>query len=80
MIRLGARLIRVLAQIGKTRTSTLADAPTIGESYAGFEVYAWWDLFAPAGTPKEIVSRFGNEVAATLREPRVTLWPHWLSS
>jgi tripartite-type tricarboxylate transporter receptor subunit TctC len=66
-----ARLIRAVAQTGKTRTSTLADVPTIGESYAGFEAYAWWGLFAPAGTPKAIVSRFGDEVAAALREPRV---------
>jgi tripartite-type tricarboxylate transporter receptor subunit TctC len=64
--------IRALAQSGKTRTSTLANVPTIAESYPGFEAYAWWGVFAPAGTPEAIVSRFADELAASLRDPRVT--------
>ncbi len=63
--------IRALAQSGKTRTSTLANVPAIAESYPGFEAYAWWGVFAPAGTPKAIVSRFADELAASLREPGV---------
>jgi tripartite-type tricarboxylate transporter receptor subunit TctC len=63
--------IRALAQSGKTRTSTLANLPTIAESYPGFEAYAWWGVFAPAGTPEAIVSRFADELAASLRDPRV---------
>ena len=66
-----AGLIRALAQSGKTRTSTLANVPAIAESYPGFEAYAWWGVFAPAGTPKAIVSRFADELAASLREPGV---------
>jgi|SRR6516165_9434089 len=62
---------RIAKPNDRHRLATLADVPTIGESYAGFEAYAWWGLFAPAGTPKAIVSRFGDEVAAALREPRV---------
>src|SRR5258708_7533044 len=63
--------IRALAQSGKARTSTLANVPAIAESYPGFEAYAWWGVFAPAGTPKAIVSRFADELAASLREPGV---------
>jgi tripartite-type tricarboxylate transporter receptor subunit TctC len=63
--------IRALVQSGKTRTSTLANVPAIAESYPGFEAYAWWGVFAPAGTPKAIVSRFADELAASLREPGV---------
>jgi len=63
--------IRALAQSGRTRTSTLANVPAIAESYPGFEAYAWWGVFAPAGTPKAIVSRFADELAASLREPGV---------
>ncbi len=63
--------IRALAQSGKTRTSTLANVPAIAESYPGFEAYAWWGVFAPAGTSKAIVSRFADELAASLREPGV---------
>jgi tripartite-type tricarboxylate transporter receptor subunit TctC len=46
--------------------------PTVSESgYPGFEAYAWWGIFAPAGTPKPIIERFGSEMAACLREERV---------
>ena len=60
-----------MAQSGKTRTATLANVPAIAETYPGFEAYAWWGVFAPAGTPKAIVSRFADELAASLRDPRV---------
>jgi len=64
--------IKAVGQTGKTRTSTLDAVPTVSESgIAGFEAYAWWGVFAPAGTPKPIVTRFANELAACLREPRV---------
>jgi tripartite-type tricarboxylate transporter receptor subunit TctC len=60
-----------LAQSGKTRTSTLAKVPAIAESYPGFEAYAWWGVFAPAGTLKAIISRFAAELAASLRDPDI---------
>lgn len=63
--------INAVAQTGKGRTTTLADVPTIGESYPGFEAYAWWGVFAPAGTPKAMISQFGDALSAALREPRV---------
>ncbi|MET0721052.1 MAG: tripartite tricarboxylate transporter substrate binding protein [Tardiphaga sp.] len=64
--------IRPVVQTGKARTPTLGTVPTVGESgFAGFEAYAWWGVFAPAGTPKPILARFGDELAACLREPRV---------
>ncbi len=64
--------LRALAQTGKSRNSFLANVPTVSESgYPGFEAYAWWGIFAPAGTPKLIIERFGNEMAACLREERI---------
>ena len=32
---------------------------------------AWWGVFAPPGPPKAIVSRFADELAPSLRDPRV---------
>lgn len=67
-----AGAIRAVAQTGKTRTPTLGNVPTVAESgFPGFEAYAWWGVFAPAGTPKAIVDRFGAELTACLREARV---------
>ena len=67
-----AGTIKAVAQTGKTRTPTLGNVPTVAESgFPGFEAYAWWGVFAPAGTPKAIVDRFGAELTACLREARV---------
>jgi tripartite-type tricarboxylate transporter receptor subunit TctC len=67
-----AGTIKAVAQTGKTRTPTLGNVPTVAESgFSGFEAYAWWGVFAPAGTPKAIVDRFGAELTACLREARV---------
>ena len=64
--------IRAIVQTGKARVASLGAVPTVIESgFPGFEAYAWWGVFAPAGTPKAVVERFGSELAACLREERV---------
>jgi tripartite-type tricarboxylate transporter receptor subunit TctC len=72
MPQVGAGTLRAIAQTGKERNPFLAKVPTVSESgFPGFEAYAWWGIFAPAGTPKPIVERFSKELAAALREERV---------
>jgi tripartite-type tricarboxylate transporter receptor subunit TctC len=67
-----AGAIRAIAQSGKERVSALPSVPTIAESgFAGFEAYAWWGVFAPAGTPKPLIERFGAELRSSLRDDRV---------
>jgi tripartite-type tricarboxylate transporter receptor subunit TctC len=67
----GKGLIPIL-QTGKTRLASMPDVPTAIESgFAGFESYAWWGVFAPAGTPKPIVERFSHELAESLRDESV---------
>jgi tripartite-type tricarboxylate transporter receptor subunit TctC len=64
--------LHALAQTGKTRNPFLANVPTVSESgYPGFEAYAWWGIFAPAHTPKPIIERFGNDMAACLHDERI---------
>ena len=67
-----AKSIRPVVQTGKSRATALPDVATVAENgFPGFEAYAWWGMFAPAGTPKSMVERFGAEMAACLREERV---------
>jgi len=67
-----AGAIRAVAQTGKTRMPILSQVPTVAESgFADFEAYAWWGVFAPAGTPQATIDRFRTELAACLREERV---------
>jgi tripartite-type tricarboxylate transporter receptor subunit TctC len=35
----------------------------------GFEVNSWYGLLAPAGTPRDIITRLNTEVARALKEP-----------
>jgi len=63
---------RPLCHTGKTRLSSFPNLPTVTEEgFPDFESYAWWGLFAPAGTPKPIVDRFSADFAASIRDERV---------
>ena len=54
-----------------------ATVPTVGESgFAGFEAYAWWGVFAPAGTPKPIIDRFRTALAETACASRASQAAH----
>ena len=56
--------LRALAVTSKARTSLAPDVPTMSEAgLAGYEVSMWNGLFAPAGTPPEVLERL--EAAAT---------------
>jgi tripartite-type tricarboxylate transporter receptor subunit TctC len=64
--------LRALAQTGKARNPFLTKVPTVDESgFPGFEAYAWWGIFAPAGTPKPIIERFSGAMAGCLRDERI---------
>ncbi len=54
------------------RLPALPDIPAIAETVPGFEFAAWVGIFAPAGTPKDIVARMSRETAAFLKDPGVT--------
>ena len=65
--------LRAVAQTGKDRNPFLSQVPTVAESgFPGFEAYAWWGIFAPAGTPKAMVDRMGIEMTACLREEKIS--------
>ena len=55
--------LRALGQTGAKRSPSAPDVPTIAEhGLPGFEATAWFAIFAPAGTPKEIVLRLNAEM------------------
>ena len=39
------------------------ELPTIGETVPGYEVTTWTAMYAPAGTPREVVQRVAAEMA-----------------
>jgi len=63
--------LRALATIGGSRAAATPELPTVGESLKGFEVNNWIALFAPAGTPPEIVRRWNAEVTKVMQSPEI---------
>ena len=65
--------LRGVAVIGSTRSAAAPELPTIAEAgVPGFSVNNWIGLFAPAGTPAEIVRKVNTEVMRIMRLPEVT--------
>lgn len=64
--------VKFLAVTSARRLDALPSLPTVAEAgYPGFESLAWNGLFAPAGTPAELVQRINADVNAALQDPAV---------
>jgi tripartite-type tricarboxylate transporter receptor subunit TctC len=71
-----AGTIRALAVAAKTRTPALPDVPTAAQAgLDGYEVSTWYALWAPAGTPADIIDRMVSEVRKALATAEVrSVW------
>ena len=59
--------IKALAVTSAKRHPLLPDVPTVAESgYPGFEALSWQGLFAPAGTPADVIARLNAETLKAL--------------
>src|SRR5678815_2125534 len=62
--------LRILGVSSSKHSLALPDVPTIAEAgVPGFETTAWWAVFAPAGTPKEIITKLNMEIVKIMRSP-----------
>src|SRR5947209_18070033 len=61
--------LRGLATTGRKRSPLFPDMPTIAEFYPGYELTIWLGLFAPAGTPDDILTTLRTEVQKALSQP-----------
>lgn len=65
--------LKALAVTTATRSPAMPDLPTVAEAgVPGFEASSWFGVFAPAGTPKEIVAKLQTEIARILKSPEMT--------
>jgi tripartite-type tricarboxylate transporter receptor subunit TctC len=65
------KLVALAVSSGK-RASTLPNVPTVAESgLPGFDYNLWVAVFAPAGTPADVVEKINRDVSRVLREPDV---------
>jgi tripartite-type tricarboxylate transporter receptor subunit TctC len=64
--------VRALAVTSAKRSPELPDVPTLAEAgFPGLEMTTWYGVFAPAGTPKDVVARLNAEIMKALQAPEV---------
>ena len=60
--------LRALATTGLIRSVAAPDLPTVAEAgLPGFEIYAWYGMLAPAGTPTAVITRVHAEMLKALK-------------
>jgi tripartite-type tricarboxylate transporter receptor subunit TctC len=63
--------LRALAVTTPQRSRALPDLPAIAEAVPGFEYSSWYGMWAPAGTPQEIILRLNRALADILNRPDI---------
>ena len=66
--------LRAIALTTPKRSRALPEVPTIGETVAGYDVTHWYGIWGPRGLPREIVTRWNQEVARVLRTDAMQKW------
>jgi tripartite-type tricarboxylate transporter receptor subunit TctC len=64
--------LRALATTGNMRAAATPELPSVSETLPGFVVNNWVGLFAPAGTPADIVSRLNAETLKFMQSAEIT--------
>jgi len=69
---INAKRVKAYAITTRQRLSSLPELPTASEAgLDGFEVSVWHGLFAPAGTPADVVQKLSDGLKIALKDPRV---------
>jgi tripartite-type tricarboxylate transporter receptor subunit TctC len=64
--------LRALATTESKRAAIAPDLPTVSESgLSGFDTGIWFGLFAPRGTPTDVIGKLATSTNATLHDPQI---------
>ena len=64
--------LRALAVTSAKRSVAAPDMPTVSEAaLPGYESISWLGVFAPTGTPREVVALLNTEIVKILQQPEV---------
>lgn len=63
--------LKVLAIAEEERFAGAPTIPTVAETFPGFDASAWFGIYAPTGTPKDVVDKVNAAVNAALADPAV---------
>ena len=68
---INAGKLRGLAVTSEQRSPVMPDLPAVNELVPGYTAFTWFGMWAPPGTPKEIVARLNQAIARILKKPEV---------
>lgn len=64
--------LKYLAVSTAARSALAPQVPTMAESgFPGFNVFVWYGILAPAGTPSEVVDKLGRETLKVMVQPEL---------
>jgi tripartite-type tricarboxylate transporter receptor subunit TctC len=64
--------IRAYAVTAKTRLSAAPEIPTVDQAgLPGFYIAVWYGIWAPKGTPRDVVAKLNGSMVAALADPTV---------
>ena len=66
--------LRAIALTTPKRSRAIPDVPTISETVPGYEVTHWYGMWGPEGIPREIATRWNQEVAKVLNSAAMKKW------
>jgi tripartite-type tricarboxylate transporter receptor subunit TctC len=64
--------VRPLGVTTPKRAAMLPDVPAIGETVKGYQMFGWYSLVAPTGTPAAILEKANAASVAAVKEPEFT--------
>src|SRR4051795_2421991 len=63
--------LKILGLVSAQRLSLAPEIPTIAETFAGYDLGIWQSIVAPAGTPREVVTKLHGSIKKVLGMPEV---------
>ena len=65
--------LRAIGVMGERRSALLPEVPTLAEGgYAGLDLYVWWGVLAPAGTPANAIAKLNADTQRVLATAEMT--------
>jgi len=61
--------LKALAVTTLNRSPSLPEIPPVADTLPGFAIDTWWGLVAPAGTPRDVITKLNHAFVAALQSP-----------
>ena len=68
-IQVKAGRVKALGVSSAKSSALMPDVPPIANTLKGFELLAWYALYAPTGTPQQVVDRLHQTIVSAMAKP-----------